>query len=99
MALRHEPSLPIEAARRTFERALGGGRVVLTSPTGSGKSTQVPRWLADRRTVVVEPRRVACRTLAARVASLEGVQLGDTVGYAVRDDRQISSRTRLSFVT
>ncbi|MEO1230964.1 MAG: helicase-related protein, partial [Myxococcota bacterium] len=72
--------------------------MVITGATGSGKSTEVPRW-CPRPVVVVEPRRVACRALAARVAELEGVEVGAEVGYAVRDDRRAAEDTGILFVT
>lgn len=96
-------ALPIDALRERFVETLARTTVVLTSPTGSGKSTQVPRWLASLpdapRVLVVEPRRLACRALASRVAELEGTALGDRVGYNVRDERKQSDRTRVLFVT
>lgn len=77
--------------------------MVLTAPTGSGKSTRVPLWLADEgpggRVLVVEPRRVACRALADRVAATLGEAPGGQVGYAVRDERRASERTRILFAT
>ena len=90
--------LPVDALRAAFIEAIGRGPVVLSSPTGSGKSTSVPRW-CEGRVLVVEPRRIACRSLAARVAALEGVSLGDAVGYVVRDERVLSDATRIVFVT
>ncbi len=72
--------------------------MVVTSPTGSGKSTCVPRWCPGR-VLVVEPRRVACRALAQRVAELEGRKLGQEVGYQVRDERRFGPNTRIVFVT
>ncbi len=72
--------------------------VVVSSPTGSGKSTEVPRW-CQGRVLVVEPRRIACRSLAARVADLEATGLGDGVGYIVRDERSASDTTRIVFAT
>ena len=90
------PDLPIAALRAAFLEALGRGPVVVSSPTGSGKSTEVPRWCAGR-VLVVEPRRVACRSLAARVAELEGTKLGDGVGYVVRDEKACDERTRIVF--
>lgn len=90
--------LPIEGVREDVLAALEAGPVVLSAPTGSGKSTQVPRWLGGR-VVVVEPRRVACRSLASRVAELGGAELGEEVGYAVRDERRRGADTRVLFVT
>ena len=92
------PSLPIGGLRGPFLRALARGPVVLTAPTGSGKSTEVPRWCPDP-VLVIEPRRVACRGLAQRVAQLEDTELGGDVGYQVRDDRHVGERTRILFVT
>lgn len=91
-------ALPIHAVRTAFLDAFAQGPVVLSSPTGSGKSTEVPRWCAGR-VLVVEPRRIACRSLAGRVAELEQTRLGDTVGYAVRDERVRSANTRILFAT
>ncbi len=90
--------LPIDRLREDFLRALGEGPVVVSSPTGSGKSTQVPRWCPGR-VLVVEPRRVACRSLAQRVAELEGSPLGQDVGYHVRNERRANTETRLLFAT
>lgn len=88
--------LPIFAIEADFRRALERGPVVVTASTGSGKSTEVPRW-CPRPVTIVEPRRVACRALADRVAQLEGSKVGDKVGYVVRDDARPGSE--LSFVT
>ena len=90
--------LPIEALRSDCLAALDEGPVVVSSPTGSGKSTGVPRWCPGR-VLVVEPRRVACRALAQRVAALDGSPLGETVGYRVRDEQRARSTTRILFVT
>ena len=90
--------LPILALRASFLDTLGKAPVVLSSPTGSGKSTEVPRWCPGR-VLVVEPRRIACRSLAARVAELSGTRLGDDVGYVVRDERIATNATRIVFAT
>jgi ATP-dependent RNA helicase HrpB len=93
-----DAELPIATLRSAFVEALGRGAVVVSSPTGSGKSTEVPRW-CDGRVLVVEPRRVACRSLAARVSDLEATLLGDGVGYAVRDETVMAAGTRIVFAT
>jgi len=98
-ALSHDSArLPVHAIRDAFVTALAERPVVLSSPTGSGKSTEVPRW-CEGRVLIDEPRRIACRSLAARVAELEGTRLGDGVGYLVRDERVASDATRIVFAT
>jgi ATP-dependent helicase HrpB len=92
------PELPISALRARFTTSLAQGPVVISSPTSSGKSTGVPRW-CEGRVLVVEPRRIACRTLAARVAQLEGTALGADVGYVVRDEHVATDATRIVFAT
>ena len=94
----HRPELPIDSLRDALLVALARGPVVLTAPTGSGKSTQVPRWCPGP-VLVIEPRRVACRSLAQRVSDLEGFAIGKSVGYQVRDERRDSEDTRLLYVT
>ena len=92
--------LPIDSIREDLLQALSQGPLVVTAPTGTGKSTQVPRWCASLgKVLVVEPRRVACRGLAARVAELEGSPLGTRVGYSVRDDQRAGPETEILFAT
>src|SRR4051794_32484822 len=93
-----DTTFPIAALRASFLEALRRGPVVISSPTGSGKSTEAPRW-CEGRVLVVEPRRVAWRCLAARVADLEETPLGNEVGYIVRDESVMSDTTRIVFAT
>lgn len=77
---------------------------MLLAPPGSGKTTLVPPTVADLvkgrgRVIVTQPRRIAVRAAARRLASLLGEPLGQTVGYAVRGDRQSGPSTRIEFVT
>ncbi len=99
--MNHPETLPVDAIAHEFMAALARGPVVLTAPTGTGKSTQVPRWCAraGSRVLVVEPRRVACRGLASRVAELETTRLGQRVGYAVRDDTCLQPDSAMVFAT
>ncbi len=93
-------ALPIDALEPDLRARLADGSVVVSAPTGSGKSTRVPVWcLGLGPTMVVEPRRVACRGLAARVADELGERLGGRVGYRVRDDDRSGPDTALLFVT
>lgn len=94
-------ALPVAALGDAFFDAFSEGPVVLTSPPGSGKSTLVPLWAAELagRAVVVEPRRVACRSLARYVAGVRGAELGREIGYAVRHEDAASAGTRVTYVT
>jgi ATP-dependent helicase HrpB len=98
--------LPIEGVipelRSTLERT---SRVVLQAPPGAGKSTLVPlalldcAWLAGRRIIMLEPRRLAARAVAARMARTLGEDVGRTVGHRMRMDTRVSRDTRIEVVT
>ena len=99
-------SLPIWKIHDDILRTLqDGNRLELVAPTGSGKTTQVPQMLLDagiadeKMIVVLQPRRVAARTVATRVASERKGKLGAEVGYQIRFDDHTSSETRIAFVT
>ena len=98
--------LPIDAAVPGLLTALRtGGAVVLRAPTGAGKTTRVPPALVDSggvgggTVVMLEPRRVAARAAARRMAAEHGTALGDAFGYQVRFDRKAGPRTRVLVVT
>ena len=100
------PDLPVRAVLGAVTDALAAhGSAVLVAPPGTGKTTLVPLALAaavdaDRgRVLVAEPRRLATRAAAARMAALLGEPVGETVGYAVRGDSRRSERTRIEVVT
>jgi len=97
--------LPIYELDEEILAALASGRVILQAPTGSGKSTQVPQILLDGgalgagRCIILQPRRLAARLLAKRVAEERNVSLGAEVGYRIRLDNVSSRQTRILFVT
>jgi ATP-dependent helicase HrpB len=99
--------LPIDAALPDLTAALRGNTAaVLVAPPGAGKTTRVPLVLARedwaqkaRRILVLEPRRLAARAAADRMAQTLGERVGDTVGLRVRFGSKISSRTRIEIIT
>ncbi|HSY62056.1 MAG TPA: ATP-dependent helicase HrpB [Cytophaga sp.] len=79
--------------------------LIVKAPPGAGKSTLLPltflneSWLADRKIIVLEPRRLAAKTIATRMSHLLGEQVGETVGYRIRFETRISEKTRIEVVT
>jgi ATP-dependent helicase HrpB len=99
-------ALPIYELEPAVVDALrSGGRLIVQAPTGSGKSTQIPQMLLRHgfldggEAVVLQPRRLAARMLAKRVAEEVGAPLGDIVGYQIRLESKVSAQTRIRFVT
>ncbi|MEZ7006997.1 ATP-dependent helicase HrpB [Streptomyces sp. AD55] len=100
-------ALPVRAALPALRDALAGhGTAVLVAPPGTGKTTLVPPALAGllgdgppRRVVVAEPRRIAARAAARRIAWLLGERPGGRVGYTVRGERVVGRDTRVEVVT
>jgi ATP-dependent helicase HrpB len=110
---RHDPAmshasdaLPIDAALPELRAALvAGPNAVLVAPPGAGKTTRVPLvlldepWISDGRIILLEPRRLAARAAAERMAATLGEKVGETVGLRVRHETRIGPRTRIEVVT
>ncbi len=98
--------LPVETCLDALRDALDRrGHAVLSARPGAGKTTVVPLrlvdepWLGGRRIVLLEPRRIAARAAARRMADLIGDRVGGLVGFQTRDQREVSDRTRIEVVT
>src|SRR5437868_7498342 len=98
--------LPIDAALPDLTAALRArNAAVLVAPPGAGKTTRVPLvlaqepWADGRKIIGLEPRRLAARAAAARMARTLGEAVGETVGYRVRFGSKVSRRTRIEVVT
>ena len=100
------PDLPVTDALQALTALLdGGSNGVLVAPPGAGKTTLVPLalldapWRGDQRIVMLEPRRLATRAAATRMASLLGEPVGRTVGFRTRLDSAVSAETRIEVIT
>lgn len=100
------PDLPIVDVLPELRAHLrDSGRAVLVAPPGTGKTTVVPLalldepWLAEQAILMLEPRRLATRAAARRMASTTGTEVGGLVGYQTRDERHIGPTTRVQVVT
>lgn len=99
-------SLPIHEIIPELKDTLRkSGIVILEAPPGAGKSTVLPlalldeSWLAGKKIVMLEPRRLAARSVSARMAATLNEPIGETVGYSIRFEREVSDATRLEVVT
>src|SRR6185436_1478952 len=104
--MRAPSGLPIDDVLPQLRAALGSHRsVVLQAPPGAGKSTVVPlalldeAWARGKRLIMLEPRRLAARAVAQRMAGTLRESVGQTVGYRMRLDTQVSKNTRIEVVT
>jgi ATP-dependent helicase HrpB len=100
------PPLPIDAALPSLKAALRDhNAAVLIAPPGAGKTTRVPlvlaeeAWAKEQRILVLEPRRLAARAAAERMARTLGQEVGDAVGIRIRYDHKVSRRTRVEIIT
>jgi ATP-dependent helicase HrpB len=98
--------LPIDAVLDELARTLAGNNAaVVVAPPGAGKTTRVPLalldepWVQNRKIIVLEPRRLAARASAERMAHTIGERVGETVGYRVRFGSKVSRATRIEVVT
>lgn len=98
--------LPIESLIPDIRRVLASAdQLVLEAPPGAGKTTRVPlalldeSWLSGQRILMLEPRRIATRAAAERMAEVLGERVGQTVGYRMRMDSAVSKQTRIEVVT
>ncbi|MGV7213210.1 ATP-dependent helicase HrpB [Bradyrhizobium sp. UFLA05-112] len=106
MARSFDTPLPIDAVLDDLSRTLEAhNAAVLVAPPGAGKTTRVPLalldapWARDKKIIVLEPRRIAARASADRMAKSLGERAGETVGYRVRFGSKISRATRIEVVT
>ena len=100
------PVLPISEVLPQLQQSLAHHHeLVLEAPPGAGKTTLVPlallseSWLTGQRIIMLEPRRMAARAAAQRMASLLNEEVGQTVGYRIRQENRISSHTRIEVIT
>ena len=101
-----QTNLPICDVLNELQNSLAQNTaVILSAPPGAGKSTLVPlalleeKWLEGRKVIILEPRRLAAKTVATRMAELLGEQVGERVGYRIRFESRVSAKTKIEVVT
>ncbi|MDD1780645.1 DEAD/DEAH box helicase [Enterovibrio sp. ZSDZ35] len=93
-------TLPIDALKSDVEKVIKKNNIIVQADTGTGKSTRLPVWaMALGKVLVVEPRRVACTSLAAFVAKTIDSEIGERVGYAIKFDYRFDESTNIVFAT
>ncbi|HDM8060328.1 helicase-related protein [Vibrio harveyi] len=94
------PQLPIDSLQAEFDQLVNHHHLVVEAETGSGKSTRLPLWSANHgRVLVIEPRRIACTSLAEFLADQSGQPLGKQIGYAIKLHAHYDENTKVVFVT
>ncbi|WJT08640.1 helicase-related protein [Vibrio harveyi] len=92
--------LPIDSLQAEFDQLVNHHHLVVEAETGSGKSTRLPLWSANHgRVLVIEPRRIACTSLAEFLADQSGQPLGKKIGYAIKLHAHYDENTKVVFVT
>jgi ATP-dependent helicase HrpB len=87
------------------EKLAAANTLIVTAPPGAGKSTLLPlalleeKWLENKKIIMLEPRRLAARTIATRMASLLEEEVGETIGFRIRFESRVSEKTKLEVVT
>ena len=99
-------NLPVAEAIPAVKSGLSNNNtLIIKAPTGAGKSTLLPiallneGWLKGKKIIMLEPRRLAAKTVAIRMADMLGEKAGETVGYRIRFEQKISAQTKLEVVT
>jgi ATP-dependent helicase HrpB len=102
----YSTGLPVtEIIPQVKEHLTNNNTLIVNAPPGAGKSTLLPLvlidepWLEGKKILMLEPRRLAAKTIAARMASLWGDEPGQTIGYRIRFENRISNQTRIEVVT
>ena len=97
---------PVLEILSELKQQLSGNKIViLQAPPGAGKSTVLPLrlldelWLEGKKMIMLEPRRLAARAVAHRMASLSRENVGETIGYRIRFETQVTAKTRIEVVT